>query len=85
MKKTIFIFLSLIIMVFIVKYFEIENNFWIMYWSIITQNQVVYKNKKCYSVCSQKFQKKLKVDVPIFSKNKSLCIPKLRATKILYL
>ena len=28
MKKTIFIFLSLIIiMVFIVKYFEIENNF----------------------------------------------------------
>ena len=27
MKKTIFIFLSLIIMVFIVNYFEIENNF----------------------------------------------------------
>ena len=27
MKKTIFIFLSFIIMVFIVKYFEIENNF----------------------------------------------------------
>ena len=27
MKKTIFIFLSLIIMVFIINYFEIENNF----------------------------------------------------------
>ena len=26
-KKTIFIFLSLIIMVFIINYFEIENNF----------------------------------------------------------
>ena len=34
MKKTIFIFLSLIIMVFIVKYFVIENNFVNIMWGV---------------------------------------------------